>query len=138
MSVFWIKNNWVKNKSHTVNVILLTGLVATLAACNKAPENTALPAMPPVPVSVLSVQPTSVPMSVEAVAQTEGASEVEVRPRVGGIILKKLFEEGQPVKAGQVMFQIDPAPFQIALAQSRNWPLKRAAGFAIYQPARIR
>jgi membrane fusion protein, multidrug efflux system len=119
MSVFWIKNNWVKNKSHTVNVILLTGLVATLAACNKAPENTAPPAMPPLPVSVLSVQPTSVPMSVEAVAQTEGASEVEVRPRVGGIILKKLFEEGQPVKAGQVMFQIDPAPFQIALAQAK-------------------
>jgi membrane fusion protein (multidrug efflux system) len=68
-------------------------------------------------------------MSVEAVAQTEGASEVEVRPRVGGIILKKMFEEGTPVKAGQVMFQIDPAPYQIALAQVRA----QAAG----QSARI-
>jgi membrane fusion protein (multidrug efflux system) len=75
--------------------------------------------MPAMPVSVIAVQPTSVPMSVEAVAQTEGASEVEVRPRVGGIVLKKMFEEGAPVKAGQVMFQIDPAPFQIALAQAR-------------------
>jgi membrane fusion protein, multidrug efflux system len=119
MSSFWIKNNWVKNKSHTVNVILLVGIVAMLTACNKAPENTAQPAMPPMPVTVIAVQPTSVPMSVEAVAQTEGASEVEVRPRVGGIILKKLFEEGQPVKAGQVMFQIDTAPFQIALAQAK-------------------
>jgi membrane fusion protein (multidrug efflux system) len=75
--------------------------------------------MPAMPVSVITVQPTSVPMSVEAVAQTEGASEVEVRPRVGGIILKKMFEEGAAVKAGQVMFLIDPAPFQIALAQAK-------------------
>lgn len=58
-------------------------------------------------------------MSVEAVAQTEGASQVEVRPRVGGIILKKMFDEGAPVKAGQVMFQLDPAPFQIALTQAK-------------------
>jgi membrane fusion protein (multidrug efflux system) len=71
------------------------------------------------PVSVIAVQPASVPMSVEAVAQTEGASEVEIRPRVGGIILKKMFEEGAPVKAGQVMFQIDPVPFQIALTQAK-------------------
>ena len=91
-----------------------------VTACDKKPEAaTAPPAMPPIPVSVIAVQPASVPMSVEAVAQTEGASEVEVRPRVGGIILKKLFEEGWPVKAGQVMFQLDPAPFQIALAQAK-------------------
>lgn len=106
-----------------MNVRLITiSLLLTcfITACDKKPEAAAPPpAMPPMPVSVISVQPTSVPMSVEAVAQTEGASEVEVRPRVGGIILKKLFEEGRPVKAGQVMFQLDPAPFQIALAQAK-------------------
>jgi membrane fusion protein (multidrug efflux system) len=104
-------------------VFFTSCLVASLiTACDKKPTGAAAPAgaaMPPMPVSVISVQPTSVPMSVEAVAQTEGASEVEVRPRVGGIILKKLFEEGAQVKAGQVMFEIDPAPFQIALAQAR-------------------
>ena len=95
-------------------------MVCFVTACNKKPEVAAPPpAMPPMPVSVISVQPTSVPMSVEAVAQTEGSSEVEVRPRVNGIILKKLFEEGAPVKAGQVMFQLDPAPFQIALTQAK-------------------
>ena len=109
----------IKNKLAAFNFILMAGLAAMLIACNKAPENAAPPAMPPMPVSVLSVQATSVPMSVEAVAQTEGASEVEVRPRVGGIILKKLFEEGQPVKAGQLMFQLDPVPFQIALMQQK-------------------
>ena len=76
-------------------------LACFVSACDKKPEVAAAPpAMPPMPVSVIAVQPTSVPMSVEAVAQTEGASQVEVRPRVGGIILKKLFEEGAPVKAG--------------------------------------
>ncbi len=98
-------------------------LVASLiTACDKNPTGAAAPAgaaMPPMPVSVISVQPTSVPMSVEAVAQTEGASEVEVRPRVGGIILKKMFEEGMPVKAGQLLFLIDPAPYEIALMQAK-------------------
>ena len=103
-----------------VRLITIGFLLVFVAACDKKPEAAAAPpAMPPMPVSVISVQPTSVPMSVEAVAQTEGASEVEVRPRVGGIILKKMFEEGAPVKAGQVMFQLDPAPFQIALTQAK-------------------
>ena len=91
-----------------------------LIACNKpadAPQS--MPQMPAMPVSVVTMTATSVPISAEAVAQTEGASEVEVRPRVGGIILKKMFEEGQPVKAGQVLFQLDPAPFQIALEQAK-------------------
>ena len=103
-----------------MNVKLITigfFLAGFVTACDKKPD--APPAMPPMPVSVITVQATSVPMSVEAVAQTEGASEVEVRPRVGGIILKKMFEEGAPVKAGQVMFQLDPAPFQIALSQAK-------------------
>lgn len=75
--------------------------------------------MPAMPVSVLEMQSTSVPISAETVAQTEGAKEVEIRPRVGGILLKKMFEEGAPVKAGQAMFLIDPVPFQIALANTK-------------------
>jgi membrane fusion protein, multidrug efflux system len=108
-----------------MNVKLITIsflLMSFVAACDKKPGGAPPPAgggMPPMPVSVVTAQATSVPMSVEAVAQTEGASEVEIRPRVGGIILKKMFEEGAPVKAGQVLFQLDPAPFQIALAQAK-------------------
>lgn len=91
-----------------------------LAACEQKPAApAALPAMPPMPVSVIAVAPAAVPISVEAVAQLEGAKEVEIRPRVGGILLKKMFEEGQPIKAGQNMFQIDPEPFRIALANAR-------------------
>ena len=70
------------------------------------------------PVSVIEVQPARVPISAEAVAQTEGAKEVEIRPRVGGILLKRLYAEGAAVKAGQPMFLIDPVPYQNILDQA--------------------
>ncbi len=91
----------------------------TLIGCGKKADVTADAQMQAMPVSVVEMQPTTVPISAEAVAQTEGAKEVEVRPRVGGILLKKLFEEGAPVKTGQSMFLIDPVPFQIALSQAK-------------------
>jgi membrane fusion protein, multidrug efflux system len=91
-----------------------------IAGCGKNSEAVGQPQHPPaLPVSVIEVQPVTVPISAEAVAQTEGAKEVEIRPRVGGILLKRLYEEGSPVKAGQPMFQIDPVPYQYALAQAK-------------------
>lgn len=99
-----------------VNASLLL-LALILTACDKKTETAAPP--PPMPVSVVEVQPTSVPVSTESVAQTEGAKEVEIRARVGGILLKRLYEEGAPVKEGQPMFKIDPEPYEVALAQAR-------------------
>ena len=55
-----------------------------LVACGKSDQPTEAPPAA-LPVSVIEVQPTSVPISAEAVAQPEGAKEVEIRPRVGGI-----------------------------------------------------
>lgn len=98
----------------------LTVLVAAfgLAACSDkgAP---AAPAMGPMPVTVIEMQPQNVPTSLEVMAQTEGARETEVRARVGGILMKRMYQEGDAVKAGQPLFQIDRAPFEIALAEAR-------------------
>ncbi len=99
-------------------VAMLTVGVA-LAACGSNDQSGQPPAGVAMPVSVIEVQPTSVPVSAEAVAQTEGAKEVEIRPRVGGILLKRLYEEGAAVAAGQPMFLIDPVPYQNALAQAK-------------------
>ncbi len=112
------KLNSKKLNGSFLAVLASVFVAAILTACSQK-EDAAPPAPAAMPVSYISVAPTSVPMSVEAVAQTEGAKEVEVRPRVGGIILKKMFEEGEPVKAGQTLFLIDPAPFQIALNQAK-------------------
>lgn len=70
----------------------------------------------PVPVSVVTVQPEAVPVSLEYAARTLGSREVEVRARVTGIMMKRNYEEGSRVRAGQSLFALDPAPFEAALA----------------------
>ena len=79
----------------------------------------AIPAAPALSAAVLEVAPQRVPIALEAVGQIEGSKEVEVRARVSGILLKRLYHEGELVRAGAPMFKIDPAPFEIALAQAQ-------------------
>lgn len=110
------KNMWA--------IVMLLLISTLLAACGQDNENEQKPGGAPpmamaLPVTIMEVQPTTIPISAEAVAQTEGAKEVEIRPRVGGILLKRLYEEGDPVKQGQAMFLIDPEPYKIALTQAR-------------------
>lgn len=76
-------------------------------------------AAPPVAVTVLRVVPQRVPIVFDAVGQTEGSKQVEVRARVSGILEKQLYREGDAIRAGAPLFQIDRAPFEIALAQTR-------------------
>ncbi|WP_374340560.1 efflux RND transporter periplasmic adaptor subunit [Methyloversatilis sp.] len=98
---------------------LLLASALLLAACSKEPSAPPAAAPQPLPVSVVEAMPASAPLVVEAVAQVEGVREVEVRGRVNGILEKWLFREGEPVRAGQMLFRIERAPFEIALAQAR-------------------
>ena len=75
--------------------------------------------MPPAEVTVMTVAPKAVPVAFEYVGQTVGSREVEVRARVTGILLKRNFDEGGPVKQGQSLFSIDPAPFEAAAARAQ-------------------
>jgi len=72
----------------------------------------------PAEVSVFTVEAKSLPASFEYTGQTVGSREVEVRARVSGILLKRNFTEGRPVKAGESLYTIDPATFAAALARS--------------------
>ena len=93
-------------------------LCALLAACGKSTPPP--PAAPPPPaVTVVSAAPRLVPVLIEAVGRTEGAKEVEVRARVAGILQRVLYTEGSSVRAGAPLFQIDRAPYEIALAQAQ-------------------
>ena len=94
-------------------------LAAFLAGCN---SRGAAPAAAPaaVPARVVEMAPRSVPIVVEGVGQVEGSKEVEVRARVAGTLKRTLYKEGDVVKAGTTLFQIDPEPFEIALSQARS------------------
>lgn len=99
-----------------IPLVLAAALVAGCSRDNPAANAAAAP--PAVPVTVMRAESTRAPLMIEAVAQAEGAREVEVRARVTGILEKRFYNEGEPVKAGQALFRIERAPFEIALAQA--------------------
>ncbi|MCA0243558.1 MAG: efflux RND transporter periplasmic adaptor subunit [Proteobacteria bacterium] len=76
-------------------------------------------AMPPLSVSVVTVQPQTVPVTVEAVATIEGLREVEVRARVAGILQQQLYREGEAVAAGTPLFRIERAPMENNVESAR-------------------
>src|SRR5258708_22004810 len=103
--------------------LLALALTLILAACGRGDakqkkDDKAAPAA--LPVTVLEVAPKPVPVSFEAVGRTEGSREVQVRARVSGILEKQLYTEGDTVKDGATLFQIERAPFEIELAQARG------------------
>lgn len=107
------------NQSSRTLWLLALGLVLTACGKSSPPQQAATGAMPALSVAIQSVVPETVPVQTEVVAQTEGAKQIEVRPRVGGIILKRLYQEGASVKAGQDLFLIDPVPYQLQVEQVR-------------------
>ncbi len=76
-------------------------------------------APPPVEVAVVTIQPQQTVLTTELPGRTSAYLIAEIRPQVNGLIQKRLFTEGSDVNAGQVLYQIDPAPFQTALDNAK-------------------
>lgn len=96
-------------RSSRAPVALSFVLALLLAACGQSQQQGAgFHGMPPAEVTVVKVEPKNLPATFEYVGQTTGSKEVEVRARVTGILEKRLFQEGAPVRAGQTLFVIDP------------------------------
>lgn len=74
---------------------------------------------PPAQVGVVTVTPHAVPLTTELPGRLEASRVAQVRARAAGILQKRLFREGSDVKAGQLLFQIDPAPYQATLASAQ-------------------
>jgi membrane fusion protein (multidrug efflux system) len=93
---------------------ILVSLLAVVA-CEKAPA----PAPPPVPVKAATVLVRDVPIYLEAIGQTRGNTEIEIRARVEGFIESVDFSEGTLVRKGSLLYTIDPRPFEAELAQAK-------------------
>jgi len=91
-------------------------LAVFLAACGQQQQGGGFHGFPPADVTTIKLEPRTLPATYEYVGQTTGSKEVEVRARVTGILEKKLFQEGAPVKPGQVLFIIDPKPLEAQVA----------------------
>lgn len=112
-------------RSHFSRASVLLALASlALGACGKKQEGGAeggggAPgAMPPAQVTAMTVTPTTVAIPYEFTGTIEGSREVEVRARVSGILLKRVYEEGRPVRKGEVLFLIDPAEYRAKLADA--------------------
>jgi len=112
-------------------------LVALLGACgdknNGGPGGPAGPGAgasgpPPAEVGVVTVQPRAVGLVTELPGRLEASRVAQVRARTAGILLKRLFNEGSDVKAGQALFQIDSAPAQAVVASAQATLARAQAG----------
>ncbi|HJV81273.1 efflux RND transporter periplasmic adaptor subunit [Noviherbaspirillum sp.] len=108
-------------------VVAIILMVFGLTGCGEknAAAQAPGPGMPPPEVSVVTVAPERIVMTTELPGRLEATRVAQVRARVPGIVLKRIFQEGSDVKAGEVLFQIDPAPFQ-ATYNSAQASLARA------------
>lgn len=91
-------------------------LLLALGACGK---NETPPSPPPPQVGIVTVQSGAVTLGTELPGRIAAFETSDVRPQVNGVIERRLFKEGDEVRAGQALYQIDPSPYRAAVANAR-------------------
>jgi membrane fusion protein, multidrug efflux system len=102
-------------RSAVLGLLLLGALI--FAGCSRKPEQTA---PPPPEVLVTTVQPRDVPRVLERVATLDGFINANINAQVQGYIVSRDYQEGSVLKRGDLLFQIDPRPFEAALGQAKG------------------
>ena len=111
-------------------------LIGLLSGCSEpAPQAQAAPGLPEV--GVYQIQSQSLALVTELPGRTTDFRQAEIRPQVSGILQKRHFTEGQQVSAGELLYQIDPAPYQAALATAEA-NLSRAQAAATNAEQRLK
>lgn len=123
-----------KFRANLFTVVVLASGVLALAGCGKK-EQPKGPPMGPPEVGVMEIKQQRVALTTELPGRTSPYLIAEVRPQVNGIIQKRVFTEGSDVKAGQVLYQIDPATYQAAYASAKASEARAEANLV---PARLR
>jgi membrane fusion protein (multidrug efflux system) len=113
-------------------IVPALGLALVLAACGKSQEQAGAPAGPP-QVSYVTVTVQPVTLSSELPGRTSAYETSDVRPQVNGLILARLFQEGDLVRAGQPLYRIDPAPYEAQVASARAAVTRARAAIASTQ-----
>lgn len=121
-------------------MIMALSMIATgtLAACGDEPAQQGMPAGMKVPVSVVTVEPTPTEVYAQLPGRVEAIKDAQIRARVTGIVKEINFDQGSVVEAGQLLFTIDPAPYEAELNRAKA-DLQRAeadAGSARLQAER--
>ncbi len=98
-------------------LLLAISLTTLLSACKEEPATAAAP--PPPKVGIVTLQAQAFTLTSELPGRTSAYRIAEVRPQVNGIILKRLFTEGREVKAGEQLYQIDPALYAATLKSAQ-------------------
>jgi membrane fusion protein (multidrug efflux system) len=107
-------------------------ILSALSACGQKKAEGPPPsaAMPPPEVAVVTVAPKSLTVTTELPGRLEASRVAQVRARAAGIVLKREFREGSDVKAGTVLFRIDPAPFKATYESSQATVARAEANLA--------
>ena len=108
------------NRNRIAGVIAIPCIALLLAACGKGGKAAAGPNMGPPEVEVVQVHLQQIAWKQTYPARIEGVRSAEIRPRVGGIIVRRAYREGSVVKEGDTLFQIDPAPYEIAVEKAQG------------------
>lgn len=104
-----VKSNW----------LLATTVTVLLVACSEPPQAGAAAAMPAPEVEVVHITSGQIALTTELPGRTTDFRQAQIRPQVNGILQQRLFTEGQMVNAGDVLYQIDAAPYQASLANAK-------------------
>lgn len=104
----------MSSNRHALRIAAAVSLLFLVTGCGEKKANAQAPGggMPPPEVSVVTVAPERIAMTTELPGRLEATRVAQVRARVPGIVLKRVFREGSDVKAGDVLFRIDPAQYQ--------------------------
>lgn len=110
----------MKLANHVVGVTLLLAATSLFVGCSggKAQQKTARSSFPPAPVTVALAEQAPIPIELDAIGNAQSFRTVQVKSMVDGQIKRVLFKQGDEVRAGQMLFQLDKRPFQAALDQA--------------------
>ncbi len=129
-----------RTRLHSITTASLIGLALALGGVGLVScggENQAAPApMGPLPVSVTKVQQADVPLTGQWVGTIDGFVNAQIQPQVSGYLVRQTYREGSVVSKGQVLFEIDPRPFQALVDQAKG-QLEQAQGQVAQAQAQV-